>query len=52
MTKKFFSVLILFLIFIQTIFVDHSFAITAEERLEEVEKAAYCNCEPNQTIRR
>ena len=38
MTKKFFSVLILFLIFIQTIFVDHSFAITAEERLEEVEK--------------
>ena len=38
MIKKFFSVLILFLIFIQTIFVDHSFAITAEERLEEVEK--------------
>ena len=38
MIKKFFLVLILFLIFIQTIFVDHSFAITAEERLEEVEK--------------
>ena len=38
MIRKFFSVLLLFLIFIQTIFVDHSFAITAEERLEEVEK--------------
>ena len=38
MIKKFFSISILLLLFIQTIFVDHSFAITAEERLEEVEK--------------
>ena len=38
MIKKILSVSILFLLFTQTIFVDHSFAITAEERLEEVEK--------------
>ena len=38
MIKKLFSVSISFFIFIQTVFVDHSFAITAEERLEEVEK--------------
>ena len=38
MIKKLFSVSISFFIFLQTVFVDHSFAITAEERLEEVEK--------------
>ena len=38
MIKKLFSVAISFFIFLQTVFVDHSFAITAEERLEEVEK--------------
>ena len=39
MIKKLFSISILFFIFIQTVFVvDHSLAITAEERLEEVEK--------------
>ena len=37
MIKKFFISNIIFF-FIQSIFVDHSFAITAEERLEEVEK--------------
>ena len=38
MIKKFLSISILFLLFVQTVFIDHSFAITAEERLEEVEK--------------
>ena len=38
MIKKFFISLILFLLIIQSAVVDTSFAITAEERLEEVEK--------------
>ena len=38
MIKKFFTSLILFLLIIQSSVVDTSFAITAEERLEEVEK--------------
>ena len=38
MIKKFLSSLLFFSILIQTIAVDYSFGITAEERLEEVEK--------------
>ena len=38
MIKKFFISLISFLLIIQSSVVDTSFAITAEERLEEVEK--------------
>ena len=38
MIKKFIISLILFLLIIQSSVVDTSFAITAEERLEEVEK--------------
>ena len=38
MIKKFFISLILFLLIIQSSVIDTSFAITAEERLEEVEK--------------
>ena len=38
MIKKFLVTTLMFIVFLQGVLTDQSFAITAEERLEEVEK--------------